>query len=125
MGVADYVSGPPDAIEMPEKATRELMAGELRVELRGYEVGRKLPSGTWAQVAAYRPNETARHHAIADARWLQERHPNEEYRVRAIVSLEPPELVREPLVVEADPTDPAELMAAAESFEGIDRGVAE
>ncbi len=96
----------PDPIGMPHDPTRELMGGPLEIELRGYEVARRTAYGLQI-VQKYRPNEQGRKLAIADATALNVKYPGQ-YRVRAIVSLEPPEPSPTRLTLDADFVAPEE-----------------
>lgn len=60
------------------------------VELRGYEVARRAPNGRWIQCSHFRPSNLGFKQALADAQSLNGKYPNETYRVRPILSLEPP-----------------------------------
>lgn len=67
---------------------------QLAVELRGYEVARKIDTKDgprWQQVGQYRPNSYGFNEAKASAKMLCERNPRYTYRIRPIVSLEPPQ----------------------------------
>jgi hypothetical protein len=112
--------------EQEEEPT--LKAEDLKTELRGYEVGRLVteykPGGVaverWAETGKFRPNRYGWNEARKMAVWLQEKHPNETYRVRVVVSLEPP--ARE----DTGPTPELPGVPANEEsgFAGIDRTVA-
>ena len=83
----------PNPIEMPDRATAGVLGNtpaDLRIELRGYEVARCLEDNTWEKTATYRPTESGRLTALQACLWLSERYPKETYRLRALVSLEPP-----------------------------------
>ncbi len=81
-----------DAIEVPDESLRELINDNpLQIELRGYEVAKLTGAGRWEMYNRYRPSEAGRLQAAGDARWLTERNPGVTYRVRALVSMNPPE----------------------------------
>lgn len=84
--------------DVTEEAPR-LVDPDLKVELRGYELcrrvlqsngGGKEQTERWAQVAAYRPNQYGWNEARKSASYLSEKHPKEVYRIRVIISMEPP-----------------------------------
>jgi hypothetical protein len=82
---------PPSELE-PEP--RPDFDNKLAVELRGYEVARKMDTKDgvrWMQIAHYRPNTYGFNEAKASAKILCERNPSFTYRIRPIVSLEPPQ----------------------------------
>lgn len=67
-------------------------------ELRGYEIARKvieyLPGKKqrtrWAECGKFKPNQYGWRQAREMAVKLQEAHPNEVYRIRALIAMEPP-----------------------------------
>lgn len=66
----------------------------LEVELRGYEVARKVEHKgqvRWEQVAQYRPNAYGWNEARSSVEALARRNPSYTFRIRPIVSLEPPQ----------------------------------
>jgi hypothetical protein len=85
----------PSEITDPDKqlaVAKKLLAAEKnRVAVRGYEVARLVPSGDWEQTFKYRPTHFGLQQAAGDAKWLNERYPNELYQARVLVSAELPE----------------------------------
>lgn len=90
-----------DPLETPDAGTRNILerGGPLQIALRGYEVA-KWNGSEWESVVKFRPSEKGRLVAIGHAKWLTEREADRaalyrvapvEYRVRVIVSLEPPQ----------------------------------
>lgn len=80
-----------EATDGTPQEVREMKANNpLQIELRGYEVARATGRG-WEQVGAFRPTELGRRQAVKDAVALGGHHPAETYKVRPIVSLQPPE----------------------------------
>lgn len=77
----------------------------FQIELRGYEVSR-LTGGRWVDVSRWRPTEYGLGQAVVAAAWLNDRHPDEIYTVRPIVSMLPPQPVppaeKDELHLEAD-----------------------
>ncbi len=72
-----------------------------QIELRGYEVARSTRSG-WEPVSKWRPSDFGLDEALKACARLNERHPAENYAVRAIISMAPPQHIAE------EPAEPAE-----------------
>jgi len=85
---------PPGANVAPPEEIQLKSGGNTAIELRGYEVARQL-GDRWVQVAAYKGSDAgfkrSRDHAI----WLSERHPQETYRLRPIISVPFPDTMPE------------------------------
>jgi hypothetical protein len=62
--------------------------GELGVELRGYEVAKRV-GDRWEQVYKYAPTLPGYERALKDGRWLAERQPHNVFALRPIISLNP------------------------------------
>lgn len=95
--------------------------------LRGFEIVRwDRRFRAWVMVGRFRPTELAIRQATADMKWLQERHPEELYEMRALVAVrrgthtlppsEQPQVTTDeaPLKLDAD-YEPAEVNAGSES----------
>lgn len=71
------------------EAPRPGVNNPFEMELRGYELARKA-GDSWVQVSHYRPTHFGWETAVKAGRALQERHPDETYTVRPIVSMAAP-----------------------------------
>jgi hypothetical protein len=67
----------------------------LDIELRGYEVCR-IDRGRAIRVSNWSPTDYALDEAVKSAAWLNDRHPNDTYVVRAVISIPPPRREPEP-----------------------------
>lgn len=86
-----------------DKAPEPVAPDEI---LRGFEVVRwDAISQSWEHVSAWRATELALRQAAQDVKWLNDRHPDEDYRIRALVSVprrDPPKTDDAPLKLDSD-----------------------
>lgn len=89
--------------------------------VRGFEIVRWDPyARTWEMIGKFRNDDLALRQAIADMKWLQDRHPKQLYRINALVSHSPPRPVEESVNDTAAATEntPSEQVTAV--TEGAD-----
>lgn len=97
---------PNDPAFQPPAAPKSAIAG-FGEKLRGFEIIGVEPWGAERLFAKYRPTELAARQAAADLKWLQWRHPESKYELRALLSIgrdapPPPETDAAPLHLDAD-----------------------